>query len=992
MNVFENDLLLPGVFTHIENDYSFDYDQSAFGTTDSLAIIGTAFNGPVGVPTPVYSPVHAAYIFGQPYDSKTHREASLVANIQDAWDRGCRTIYAVRIGGIELAKTFDFCIDTKYKLQVSSLFPTNEGKQCYFTYTNQRGAEEITFYKPADRATIAEKRRGAVSATNAVLQTTLRLNQDYALTCDDRLVDLINLFNNHIFNNVLKLTIIDENGSDVTTSPEVYDLPIGALFPGVYFIGRDRSLCEERTELDFVVTSNVKNITALPFENITHTHYRVLRLNTDVSQPYPIYADATNADLFNKFLSEVKISLNKGYKFLETAGIADRAFALDKKDYEETSLSSFEIYKRLGNGFAITARAERRLGSDGQEAMPRVAETPTSDVNRVVPIIDGVYSTLQDAEIKYRALVCANADDKIDGRLPRPSEFRKTTPKEIPLLDGAIVLTAKVDEKDYTLPKKYTFTLEKKDHTSIATYDDILTDTVMPIVAAVEEDEDALKARIDAGELESGKLLLNTTTGKLYRTAYNGLKKLNNQGYLDRLYIVGEDIYKGVEDAEATGEANDGKKRVKFEKDAELTGETYKEKKYVLGETLDSMFIFEIKEGKLSPVGDFGSVFNEEDEDNSFVTYAESLYNKENRVIIKSSLFHNITVGELVELINNHDVLSRLFTAAVTEKGSEVHTSFVSDVLDFSEEAVKKVGTTEVTEGPEEKKTTGDRATGYDYAMYIPYRTTDNFARHLAQHCKYTELKTIPAFGFIGASRLINTSLASIARRVNELAAFNFDMYAKTNAGRNMLDARNLPYNIGEKVSITAFQYPVTTGDAKYTYISTGAAGYAGMVSTLPIDQSSTSQTFPINEMQYTYSQSQLSQLTTAGIVTARRSFTKGLVITDGVTMAPSDSVFRRLSISRVMGSVEDLIRRACEPFIGKLNTPAARNSLTTAIRSNLDKIVGTLIQEYDFKVVNDRSLEKFGYIDINYEIVPYYEIRQIRNNIRVSDTITQRT
>ena len=30
---------------------------------------------------------------------KKDQEATLVANIQDAWERGCRTIYAVRVGG-----------------------------------------------------------------------------------------------------------------------------------------------------------------------------------------------------------------------------------------------------------------------------------------------------------------------------------------------------------------------------------------------------------------------------------------------------------------------------------------------------------------------------------------------------------------------------------------------------------------------------------------------------------------------------------------------------------------------------------------------------------------------------------------------------------------------------------------------------------------------------------------------------------------------------
>ena len=60
---YDNDL--PGVITEIEAEYSQDYDTSQFGTTDSMIIIGTAFNGPTGQLTPIYSPEHAAYIFGK---------------------------------------------------------------------------------------------------------------------------------------------------------------------------------------------------------------------------------------------------------------------------------------------------------------------------------------------------------------------------------------------------------------------------------------------------------------------------------------------------------------------------------------------------------------------------------------------------------------------------------------------------------------------------------------------------------------------------------------------------------------------------------------------------------------------------------------------------------------------------------------------------------------------------------------------------------------
>ena len=88
------------------------------------------------------------------------------------------------------------------------------------------------------------------------------------------------------------------------------------------------------------------------------------------------------------------------------------------------------------------------------------------------------------------------------------------------------------------------------------------------------------------------------------------------------------------------------------------------------------------------------------------------------------------------------------------------------------------------------------------------------------------------------------------------------------------------------------------------------------------------------------------------------------------------------------MGAVEDLIRAACDPFIGKPNHVTNRNSLNTASKSRLEKIKGTLIEQYQFQLIVDPKMMKFSYIDINYNIVPIYEIREIRNHISIKDEL----
>lgn len=46
MGIFDNEKTLPGVITQIESDYTGGFDSSQFGSTDSVCIIGTAFQGP----------------------------------------------------------------------------------------------------------------------------------------------------------------------------------------------------------------------------------------------------------------------------------------------------------------------------------------------------------------------------------------------------------------------------------------------------------------------------------------------------------------------------------------------------------------------------------------------------------------------------------------------------------------------------------------------------------------------------------------------------------------------------------------------------------------------------------------------------------------------------------------------------------------------------------------------------------------------------------
>ena len=186
MTLFDDELTLPGVITQVVPDYSSGYDTSAWGTTESVTIIGTAFNGPVGKPVQIATPEQAKYIFGDSFDAATKREATLVAEVYDAWQRGCRTIYAVRVSGDEMYKDYDLAVESNLKLRISGLFPSNGNKACYMTFACKQGSstafgdEEgiIKIYKPGDKTTIDEKIAGVVDSIDELLVTTINLDEN----------------------------------------------------------------------------------------------------------------------------------------------------------------------------------------------------------------------------------------------------------------------------------------------------------------------------------------------------------------------------------------------------------------------------------------------------------------------------------------------------------------------------------------------------------------------------------------------------------------------------------------------------------------------------------------------------------------------------------------------------------------------------------------------------------------------------------------------
>ena len=936
--IFDNDLILPGVITEIVPDYAQDYDTSEFGSTESVTIIGTAFNGPVGKVVPIASPEHAKYIFGDSFDATTRREASLVAEIYDAWERGCRTIYGIRVSGKEIYNDYHFATETNLKLRVSGIFPSNLNKEVYLNYAaNQAGngdAGVIRVYKPVDRANMKEKIQGLVFNESEMLVTDIKL-AGYGITKDSRLVDVINIVNEIESNNVIRLSIVDENGADVTaSSKEAQSLCLGVMFPGVYVIGRDKVAADVtvKTDIGYVLSETRK-----PHTNYKESVWTELIVNSDVNSGYPLFAKASN-DL--SALLPVAADING--EWLKPVGVIDKIAVKNKVDYEEVELDEFDLYQRLGSGYAQTAHivALKSSSDDGIRGY-KVAVPDSNDVNRVVGINDGIYSMLENHSTNYTVLASANAETKISGKLPRKDVFKKREAGTFKLSDSdveVIEITTKINEKDFSDSKAVKIVIKS-----------VEADDAIDQAAILKNLDTSIKARRIVGIKSEGETAAaKYAEGTLVAVDGTSLKKV----------VKGTLVSESV-DGYFLADTDDGLKLYKSV-EGTLSEHSAEEGNAIIATNGQYANVYQENDSEIyEPISTLAEIANTELDEDYTLCHVEDLATGLT-VKVFSTEAQWMTFGELVDKLNENEVFAKLFKASALKPDTEV--------------------------GSLVQGTGQDKGKIYfDTTMYVPYTTTDNFARHLAQHCVYTSLKTFPTHGIIGCAKLNGVNLSTIADRVNEILALDLDLYAKRSNGNNMLNNNNMPHPIGRCISIPFMQYTVTTGNG-YNYVSNGAAGYAGMVSTLSADKSSTNQPINLPTLAFELSNYQLSKLTGKGIVTVKNT-TNGTVITDGITMAPVDSAYRRLTTSKVINVVDASLREVIAPYIGSQDNLANRNSMNTAITSVLNKLKENLISYYKFKIVSDEASARLGIVKIQYTIIPYNEIKEVRNTLSVQET-----
>lgn len=283
-----------------------------------------------------------------------------------------------------------------------------------------------------------------------------------------------------------------------------------------------------------------------------------------------------------------------------------------------------------------------------------------------------------------------------------------------------------------------------------------------------------------------------------------------------------------------------------------------------------------------------------------------------------------------------------------------------------------------------------------------------NFATQLAQHCAMVTAKTSETIGVIGMAAAPQATLREIQEYVDlvtlgagideEKEAFYVSRginphYQNVHPMFNLATHEEIFNDDGEIIDIgryinVVFGPEVALAHEKLgSYVANGATIYAALISTTKPEISTTNQQVSATGIRYTLSESQHNQLVGGRYVTLdaklQANGSRRIVVKDGVTAALANSDFQRLSTLRITHHTVQLIRQKADKYIGLPNGLAQRNSLATEIQATLDKLkeLGVL-QNFRFSIYSSAKDRVLGNAFITLELVPAYEIRKIFTSV----------
>lgn len=246
-----------------------------------------------------------------------------------------------------------------------------------------------------------------------------------------------------------------------------------------------------------------------------------------------------------------------------------------------------------------------------------------------------------------------------------------------------------------------------------------------------------------------------------------------------------------------------------------------------------------------------------------------------------------------------------------------------------------------------------------------------SFGKLLGQYAEEQTLNNTSTLAFIGVTPPSDVSMRGIKAYVDALISKNneYSKYVSV---------------IAQEVAI---QLPVTNS----TYWTNAATHYSALVSTLRPESAPTNKPLKgVKAVKYNYSVRQLNALNGKKYVVFNLK-DGNLVVVEGKTTAPHLKVgmasvasnYAQISTLRITQTAIDVVREACEPFIGEPNEMPQYNALKAAINGALKGMLEAgALQDYKFSV--SASSATLDSARVALSIVPMFELRRISVDVNL--------
>lgn len=255
-----------------------------------------------------------------------------------------------------------------------------------------------------------------------------------------------------------------------------------------------------------------------------------------------------------------------------------------------------------------------------------------------------------------------------------------------------------------------------------------------------------------------------------------------------------------------------------------------------------------------------------------------------------------------------------------------------------------------------------------------------------------------------GAADQNGNTLADVsdatATAVNTSYFTNWQAY--TSEGAAATDSRGIKVDAGAYINVVAAPLRSITTQTRSLALAVGAsvsstsqntdgaAAYAGLITSLAPQSSTTNKQIGGVTQLRPLSASQANDLTGMRYVTLYNR-TKGLTVASGITGSYNvsryiRSDFTRLTTVRIVHSVVDLIRSVADKYIGEPNNAPQMNALDAEIDQVLLSMKGQgALNSYQFAISSTPDQRVLGELDINLTLVPAFEITRINLVVSLS-------